>query len=212
MTMNEGFKSATVILILATSAVFILQLALGRGFTELFLLDSRHVFSRPWILVTHIFLHGSFTHILYNMYGLLLFGPFLEDRIGARRFFLFYILAGIFAGFLSSFFYAKSLGASGALMAVIGALVILMPGLRLLFFYVIPTPLWMAGLLYALIDAAGVLFPSGVGNIAHLAGMGAGLLYGIYLKSEKKRFNRKFSSKRHLGKEDIDEYLKSGRI
>ena len=70
----------------------------------------------------------------------------------------------------------------------------------------------MAGLLYALIDAAGVLFPSGVGNIAHLAGMGAGLLYGIYLKSEKKRFNRKFSSKRHLGKEDIDEYLKSGRI
>lgn len=210
--MNKGFKSVTVILILATSAVFILQLVLGSGFTDSFLLDSSRVFSRPWILVTHIFLHGSFSHILYNMYGLLLFGSLLEERIGTRRFFLFYMLAGIFAGFLSSFFYARSLGASGALMAVIGVLIILMPRLRLLFFYIVPTPLWLAGIFYALIDLIGVFFPSGVGNIAHLAGMGAGLLYGIYLKREKKEFNKKFSSKRHLEKDDVEEYLKSGRI
>lgn len=210
--MKFEIRSGVLPLIVINIIVFILQILLGRGFTDFFLLASEDIFTRPWILLTHMFLHGSAMHLLYNMYGLFIFGSVLEERIGAKRFILFYLFAGIMAGFLSSFFYVRSLGASGALMGVIGVLIILMPNLTLLFFYILPTPLWLAGLIYVAIDIIGIFFPSGVGNIAHLAGMGLGLLYGFYMKKEKKVFTKKFSSKKHLEEADIDEYLRSGRI
>ena len=191
---------------------FILQIVLGRNFTNSFLLVSDDVFTRPWILLTSMFLHGGINHLLFNMYALFIFGPLLEQRMGAKRFLFLYLGSGIFAAFLSSFFYDFALGASGAIMGVIGALIILMPDLKLLLFFVVPMPLWAVGVVYALIDAWGVFFPSGVGNMAHLVGMGFGLAYGLFLKKEKKRFYSKFSSKRHLKEEDIEEYLKIGKI
>ena len=51
-----------------------------------------------------MFLHGSPYHLLFNMWGLFMFGPLLEARIGTRRFISFYLATGIIAGFLSSFF------------------------------------------------------------------------------------------------------------
>jgi len=209
--MEYRLKSAVLPLIIITVIAFFLQI-LFKGFTDLFLLDSSQLFSRPWVLVTHIFMHGSPYHLFFNMWGLFMFGPLLEERIGANRFFIFYILSGAIAGFIASFFYSKALGASGAIMALIGVLIILMPNLQLLFFYIVPTPLWIAGIIYALIDLIGVAFPSGVGNIAHLSGMGLGLLYGIYLKRQKSDFQKKFTKKKHMGEVDVDEYLKSGRI
>src|SRR3989344_6142855 len=210
--MKFEIRSAAFPLIIVTIAVFILQSVLGDWFTESFLLSSAGIFTRPWILITHIFLHGSPLHLFYNMWGLFMFGPLLESRIGAKRFLAFYISAGIIAGFFSSFFYQSSLGASGALMGVIGMLIILMPNLKLLFFYVVPTPLWLAGIIYAAMDIFGVFFPSGVGNIAHLAGLGIGLLYGLYLKSQSEKFTKKFAKKKSLNEVDVDEYLRSGRI
>ena len=146
------------------------------------------------------------------MYTLLIFGPLLEQRIGVKRFLLVYLASGIVAGILSSFFYQRALGASAAIMGMIGVLIILMPGLRLLLFFVVPMPLWLVGILYAMLDIFGIFYPSGVGNIAHLTGMAIGLAYGLYLKKEKRKFDRKFHSKRHLGKDDVDEYLKTGKI
>ena len=210
--MKFEIRSAAFPLIAVTIAVFILQFVLGDWFTESFLLSSADIFTRPWILITHIFLHGSPLHLFYNMWGLFMFGPLLESRIGAKRFLAFYLSAGVIAGFLSSFFYPSSLGASGAIMGVIGMLIILMPNLKLLFFYVVPTPLWLAGIIYAAMDTFGVFFPSGVGNIAHLAGMGFGLLYGLYLKNQSAKFTRKFAKKKNLNEVDVDEYLRSGRI
>jgi len=189
-----------------------LQVFLGNAFTESFMLVSGDILSRPWIILTSMFLHGSFNHIFYNMYGLFLFGTVLEQRIGPKRLLLVYFLSGIFAAILSSLFYERALGASGAIMGVIGALIVLMPELRLLFLFIIPMPLWFAGIIYALMDIFGVFFPSGVGNIAHLVGMGFGLLYGLYLRKQKKKFDKKFSSKKHLESDDIEEYLKTGRI
>jgi len=209
--MEYKLRSAILPLIIITAAVFFMQILL-RGFTESFLLDSSSIFSRPWILVTHIFLHGSPYHLFFNMWGLFMFGALVEQKIGPNRFLALYILSGIASGFLASFFYAKSLGASGAIMALIGVLIILMPNLQLLFFYIVPTPLWIAGIIYALIDLVGVAFPTGIGNIAHLSGMGIGLLYGIYLKKRKISFQKKFSRKKHLDDVDVDEYLRSGRI
>jgi len=208
------FELRTVLfpLIIANLAFFALQLFLGDAFTRAFILDSSAIFSRPWILLTSMFLHGNPSHLLFNMYALFLFGSLVEQRIGPKRFIAVYLGAGVAAAFLSSFFYRFALGASGAIMAITGLLIILMPNLRLLLFFVVPMPLWVAGIIYALMDVFGIFFPSGVGNIAHLAGLGFGLLYGLHLRKEKKKFHSKFQTKRHLEQEDIDEYLKSGRI
>jgi len=210
--MKIQIKSAVTPLILVNVIIFILQIVLNENFTNSFMLISSDIYARPWILITSMFLHGGINHIVFNMYALLIFGGILEQRIGAKRFIFIYFVSGIVAAFLSSFFYARALGASGAIMGVIGVLIILMPNLGLLLFFVVPMPLWIAGIVYALIDTFGIFFPSGVGNIAHLVGMGLGLLYGLYLKKQKKEFDKKFSSKKHLESDDVEEYLRTGRI
>ena len=210
--MKIELKSVVFPLIVINAIMFVLEYVLGIAFTGSWILVSRDVYSRPWILVTHLFMHADPYHLLFNMWALFLFGTVLEQKIGPKRFLMLYFSAGIIAGYLSSFFYPESLGASGAIMGVIGTLVILMPDLPLLFFYFIPTPLWIAGIIYAALDIFGVFFPSGVGNIAHLVGMGFGLLYGLHLKRQKTEFTKKFSKKKELNEEDVDEYLKSGRI
>jgi membrane associated rhomboid family serine protease len=209
--MKFEIKSVVLPLILLNIAVFVMELIFKGNFIDSFILTP-DIFSRPWILLTHMFLHANANHIIFNMYTLLIFGPLLEQRIGVKRFLLVYLASGIVAGILSSFFYQRALGASAAIMGMIGVLIILMPGLRLLLFFVVPMPLWLVGILYALLDIFGIFYPSGVGNIAHLTGMAIGLLYGLHLKKEKRKFDRKFHSKRHLGKDDVDEYLKTGRI
>jgi membrane associated rhomboid family serine protease len=51
--------------------------------------------SRPWTLVTYMFLHAGWMHLIFNMIGLYFFGPRLEDRLGGRQFLLLYFLSGI---------------------------------------------------------------------------------------------------------------------
>ncbi len=209
--MSNSFKNITIYLILANAAAYACQYLIP-GFTELFILNSARVASEPWRLLTSMFLHGSPTHILFNMFALYIFGPLLEQRIGWRKFALIYLISGLLAAVASVFFYSRALGASGAIMGVIGVLIILMPNLELLMFFFIPAPLWMAGIIYAAIDVFGIFVPSGVANIAHLVGMGAGLAAGMGLKGHKRKFDKKFSSKKHLDDDDIEEYLNSGRI
>ncbi|MBS3136259.1 rhomboid family intramembrane serine protease [Candidatus Woesearchaeota archaeon] len=205
-------KSAVTYILFAILAFFMLQLALGETFTSLLLLNSEKVLTWPWILLTHMFLHGSLNHLLFNAYGIFLFGTILEERIGSKRLLLIYIVSGIIAGFFSSFFYHYSLGASAGLMALIGVLIVLMPNLQLLLFFFVPMPLWMAGIIWAAIDVFGILFPGGVANIAHLIGLGIGIAYGLYLKGKKNEYMKRFAAKSHLDKGDIEDYIKTGRI
>lgn len=209
--MKYEIKSAIMPLLAVNLIFFILQISV-KNFTESFILIGGDVFSRPWILLTSMFLHGGVYHLLINMYVLSMFGNILEQRIGTKRFVLLYFSSGLLASFLSSFFYARALGASGAIYGVIGALIIIMPELQLLFFFLIPTPLWLVGIIYILIDVFGVFFPSGTGNIAHLIGIAFGLVYGLYLKKQSVEYRRRFASKKHLDKNEIEEYLKTGRI
>lgn len=75
-----------------------------------------------WRLITPLFLHASILHILFNMYGLYLFGPTLERAYGHWRFIALYFLSG-FAGDVLSFLFtpAASLGASTAIFGLVGA-------------------------------------------------------------------------------------------
>ncbi len=208
-------RSVVLPIILINIFVFILQMVFGNSLTASISLLGGQVFLRPWTVLTHMFVHANFTHIFFNMYALFLFGPLLEQKIGYKRFLLAYFGAGIIAGIIAGAFLPAgqiALGASGAIMGVLGAVIILMPNLRLLFFFVIPMPLWLAGIIWAAIDFFGVVAFSGIGNIAHLVGLGVGLLYGLTLREKRRTFSKKFSKKAHLDDSDIDEYLKSGRM
>ena len=76
------------------------------------------------------------------------------------------------------------LGASGAILGVIGILIILMPGLKVFLFFFIPMPLWGAGIAIVVIDFFNFI-PDIAGHL-HLAGMAYGLLYGLYLRKKKR--------------------------
>ncbi|MBU0471927.1 MAG: rhomboid family intramembrane serine protease [Nanoarchaeota archaeon] len=209
--MNFKQKSAVSIIAIINVAAFILQ-SIIPGFTTQFMLISSDVITRPWILITHMFMHGGIGHILFNMYALVLFGGLLERKIGSKRFLFLYFTAGIVAAAISSFFYNAALGASGAIMGVLATLIVLMPNLRVIFLFAIPMPFWMAGIVWALMDIGGIFFPSGTGNIAHLVGMTVGLICGFYILRRHKKFNKSFTKKKHMTNEDIEEYLSKGRL
>jgi len=206
-------RSVVLPIIGANVIIFLLQLVLGGWFTDAFVLRAGDLLARPYTLLTSMFLHGGVDHILFNMYVLFIFGTLLEQRIGQKRFMFIYFASGILAALISQFIYPAALGASGAIMGMMGVVIMIMPRLKVLFFFFIPMPLWVAGIVIAVIDILGVFIPGGgVANVAHLVGLACGLVYGYSLKKQKKRFHRRFKHKTEMNSDDIEEYLRSGRI
>lgn len=156
--------------------VFFLQLFIS-NFTEIFLLNNLSLI-QPWRFVTAIFLHGGLGHLLYNLFALALFGSMLESLIGSRRLLLVFFVTGIFANLIAFNFYPASLGASGAIFGIIGTLILVRP-LLVVWAFGLPMPIFVAGILWAIGDFVGLFVPSNVGNIAHLSGMGLGLILGF---------------------------------
>ena len=208
--MRFRFRNAVLPLVIINAIVFALQIFLGSWFTESFMLISSDIFTRPWILLTSMFLHGSIFHLFFNMYVLFMFGSLLESRIGTKKFLFIYFISGIVASFGSSFFYARALGASGAIYGLLGMIVILIPEIRVMpLFLPIPMKLWQALLFFVFLD---LFIFSGIAVMAHIAGAVCGLVYALTLKKQKTSFHRKFSSKAHMDEKDIEEYFRSGRI
>lgn len=229
--------SAVVQLLIANVFIFIIQ-ALFPSINALSL-NSASWLSEPWTLLTAMFLHGGFAHLLFNMYALFIFGPLIENKIGRNRFLWLYFGSGILAslGFIA---YreliigvsASALGASGAIMGILGMVIILFPNMKVLFFFIVPMSMRTAGIIFAAIDLFGAFNPtSGIANVAHLVGLGSGLLYGLYLRKKGQQFQKEFlrrgrsyrtssgrsTSKSYektieLTKDDLDSYYKSGRL
>lgn len=160
--------------------IFLLQLLLGDSFTDAFLLTNA-AWAQPWRFVTSILLHGGFTHLLYNCFALALFGSMLEKLIGGKGFFLVFFVTGIGANVIAVNFYPASLGASGAIFGVIGSLIVLRP-LMAVFAFGMPLPMIVAGALWVIGDIIGTFIPSNVGTIAHLSGVGLGLILGAFYR------------------------------
>lgn len=160
--------------------VFIVQVIFP-GLTELFKLTTSQVMIKPWTLITAIFLHGSITHLLYNIFALALFGTILEHNIGTRKFLWLFLSAGLFASLASIPFYNAVLGASGAIFGIIGALAFLKPKM-VVWVYGMPMPMALAALIWAAIDVLGIFFPSNVANISHLSGAVVGIVFASFIK------------------------------
>lgn len=167
--------------------IFLIQLLFSR-FTDLFLLNSL-AFVQIWRFITPIFLHGGFAHLLYNIFALALFGSMLERLIGSRRFLIVFFISGILANIVSVNFYDSSLGASGAIFGIIGALVVIRP-FMFIFAFGFPMPMFLAGIIWAIGDLIGFFYNSGsnTANIAHLSGMFFGLLLGFIYRKKALRW------------------------
>jgi len=149
-----------------------------------------------WTLITSMFMHGGLGHLVVNMISLAFIGNFVEKIIGRKRFFWFYMIAGIAAGLLfvllAYVFQADmnvyAVGASGAIFGLGGLMMMLTPKMPVLVFFIIPLPMWIAMLfLLVILWLASWGFGLSIGNTAHLGGLLAGIIFGFYLKHKYKR-------------------------
>ena len=163
-------------LAIVCTAVFMLQFVF-EPLTDHLVLVSTDVLARPWTLLTSVFAHGGIEHLFYNMFGLLLFGMVLENAVGPRRWLLIFSTAGLLGGLATLPLYPASLGASGAIFGIMGALAVLRPHMTVYMSWV-PMPMSAAVVVWAAGDLIGLFVPSGVANAAHLAGLAIGLVLG----------------------------------
>lgn len=189
----------TFVLISLCIFVFALQ-QIVPGFTDAFILDSGAVWSRPWTLLTSIFLHADLLHLGYNMLALFFFGLILESIVGTRIFLAIFFIAGIGASFASLFFYERALGASGAIYGLMGAIAFLRPRMTA-FALGVPMPMIVAALSYMILDVLGVFYPSNVANIAHISGLLVGIIAGALLRRKFPEPKRRKSEKALSDKE-----------
>ena len=186
--------------------MFILQQIIP-GFTELFVLNKNVWSGEIWRFISSIFLHGGVGHLLYNMFALGLFGFILEKLIGGKKFLLVFFASGIIANMISVQFYSSSLGASGAIMGIIGVLAIIKPMMMVWAFGVI-MPMFIAAILWVIGDVIGIFIPDGVGNIAHLSGVGVGLVIGMFLRGKRIKKRKKIEISEDYMRSWEDRFMK----
>ena len=223
---NSLKSNYTLAIISVTVFAFFLQIMLPESLVVNFFALSpaiNHVLYRPWTIVTVMLLHGGLFHLLANMITFYFFGTPVEKAVGGRELLKLYIGAGVvaslgFIGFRNLLYSiygaeiaAKSLfgmqfasmntlglavGASGAVVAFVGAVAMLYPEAEVLLYFVIPmkikTAVYAFGGLEAFNLAAklmGYSLPV-IGNFAssaHLAGLLIGLWYGRKLRDKQRR-------------------------
>jgi membrane associated rhomboid family serine protease len=157
------------------------------GFTDLFKL-SENALPYIWQFLTAIFLHGSLSHLAYNLFALILFGLITERLIGSKRFLLLFFLSGILANIISWYWYPNALGASGAIMGVIGVAAAIKP-LMIVWAFGMILPMFIVAILWIIGSILGIFgFGSqNIGYLAHLSGVLIGILYGLSLRLRSKR-------------------------
>lgn len=175
-------------LLIANVLIFIAQLMFRNSETPLELYGALWPIPsgnfKIWQLVTHMFMHGGWFHLLFNMFTLFMFGAMLEQVWGSKRFFNFYMICGIVAGLaqlLISPDFGYAVGASGAIMGVLAAFTYLFPNTPLYIMF-IPIPIKAKYAIPGLMamDLFGSVAQVQGDNIAHWAHLG-GAITGFIL-------------------------------
>ncbi len=150
---------------------------------------------RPWTLVTYMFLHGGFTHLLFNMLMLFFFGPRLEERLGSRTFIWFYLACGV-GGAILSFATPNALivGASGAIFGVVVGFARYWPRERIYIWGVLPVQARVLAI-FMVVSSLWAGFAGARDGIAHFAHLG-GLVAGwIFLRAWERRRQRRVTAR-----------------
>jgi membrane associated rhomboid family serine protease len=155
------------------------------------------VFFRPWLwfeFLSYGFLHDpdDIKHILFNMFGLWMFGRTVEQHYGRREYLLYFLIAVVFAGLcwvlaeLAATGQLRSvslLGASGGIAAVLVLFAVTFPHQRVFLFGVVPMPAWVFALLFIGLDLLGAVGRNADTNVAYTAHLGGAAFAGLYFKS-----------------------------
>ncbi len=212
-TPRRSFPIVNILLILTNIAVFVYQLTLPPRAGDLLVQQfglvpfrAEHALAHPGIglgpalvpLVTSMFLHGGFLHILGNMLFLYVFGGNVEDTLGHGRYLGFYFICGIGSGLAQMVVNwgsrLPSIGASGAISGVMGAYIVLFPSARILtlipllfFFFTMRIPAliilgyWFVIQFLSGVSTLGQINQGGVAWWAHIGGflLGMFLVWGL---------------------------------
>ena len=156
------------------------------------------VYFRWWQFVTHMFMHGSFAHIFFNMWSLIVFGPLLERLWGSKKFLIFYFVCGLGAALCHELVQMTqplsnipTVGASGAIYGLLLGFGMLYPNyvLTLVFPPVSLKAKWFVVIFAAIELVTGILGTrDGVAHFAHLGGMLFGLILILIWKKQGKMY------------------------
>lgn len=205
---DSVLESPTIVIIILCTLSFFLEMIPGIGYLYVnafqFQPDIISLVTRPWTLVTYIFLHTGLVHLLFNMLVLYFFGTALETRAGKRQLLAIFFTAGILSAigytFLSRPIFGIApgpmVGASGAIYGVFAALTMLEPDIRV-YVYFIPMKLKHALLLFALFDFLMVGSSDMIAHTAHLSGLFVGLYMGLRIKKIQEENTAKY---RYIGR------------
>lgn len=172
-------------LIIINVLVFLVETSLGSGITSLLALWPLGPQFLPWQLLTYAFVHAGPQHLLFNMFGVYMFGSDLERVWGPRRYLTFYLICALTAALaqlvvaMITGAYYPTVGASGAIFGLLLAFAMVFPNRTLmLLFPPIPmrAPVFVAvyGLIELVLGVTGT--QAGVAHFAHLGGMVGGFL------------------------------------
>jgi membrane associated rhomboid family serine protease len=209
---SKRFPVVNWIIIIINALVFIFELTLNDAEAQAFFYKFGLVPSQVnlesgnyYTFLTTMFLHGGWGHFIGNMWILFIFGDNVEDRMGSVRYFFFYIITGLIAGFTHFILYRHSpvpaIGASGAISGIMAAYMFLFPDSRIISFIpvfflplILPVPafiyiaVWFIWQLFS--GTVNLLFSpviTGIAFWAHIGGFLGGLaLYKLFL-SRKRR-------------------------
>jgi membrane associated rhomboid family serine protease len=193
--MFANLAPATRGILIACIAVYLAQQLLPRVIEGWFALWPLGPMFAPWQMVTYAFLHGGFTHLLFNMVGLLTFGNELEQYWGSRRFLVFFF-ASVITAAIAQQWITRSLGqdvptvgASGGIYGLVLGFAMMFPQRKIVpLIPPIPMPAWVFALLFAGVELyLGVTgTQSGIAHFAHLGGMVGGFLVMQYWKGSRR--------------------------
>lgn len=165
----------------------------------------------PFQYITYMFMHGSFSHLFFNMFALWMFGYALENYWGSKRFLFYYLVTGIGAGMIQTLAMtwdihnlgmsnpalvqafinnSVTIGASGAVFGILLAFGMIFPNTLIYIYFLFPLKAKWFVLIYGLIELFAGIADSG-GNIAHFAHLG-GMLFGIILILYWKKHGSRF--------------------
>ena len=182
----QRFKLNPILVLIAVNFLLFIATLIAPGLIFLLGLQPAGFLLRPWTIVTNLFIHGGWWHIFANMLTLYFFGTYLYRLIGQSKFLMVYFGGGILGNILYLLLappFSIAVGASGAIFALAGALVVMRPKLPVLIFPIpVPIPIWLAVF-------GGFLLLSFLPYIAwqaHLGGLILGLIAGSFFRKRER--------------------------
>lgn len=189
------FRLSPILIIILVNSVLFIATLIAPIFVFYLGLQPLTLSEKPWTMVTNLFVHGGWWHLIANMLTLYFFGRYLSRLIGEGKSLLVYFGGGIFGNILYVLLalyvlpasrFSIVIGASGAVFALGGTLAILRPKLPVFIFPLpVPIPLWLAVI-------GGFLILTAAPNIAwqaHLGGLIVGVVAGYIFKRRVRYFS-----------------------